>query len=234
MDAPNGHRPARGAQRAGAEGVVAEGGEVLLVEGAQEGEATTRTDGRMGELRRMARASGARLRIPGSCTYARLHYASPPKKLTLLNADLIGMHRRLGELASWILVDNKAVPLYKTEAEGAMKLWVASLSLSCQSGLTHLSRSTCYLEAVEGAEFAVGFRDEREIGENDAADFLCEVVVDGVVCGCVSSCRDRRGLCRGHSYACRGLRICSRCGTLIPRSLLQGRPADHPRVEEDV
>ncbi|BGP30341.1 hypothetical protein JCM10296v2_002095 [Rhodotorula toruloides] len=71
---------------------------------------------------------------------------------------------RLGELASWVLVDNKAVPLYKTESEGPMKL-------------------TCYLEAVEGAEFAVGFRDERERGENDAADFLCEVVVDGVVCG---------------------------------------------------
>ncbi|BGO97957.1 hypothetical protein JCM10021v2_001615 [Rhodotorula toruloides] len=71
---------------------------------------------------------------------------------------------RLGELASWVLVDNKAVPLYKTQSEGPMKL-------------------TCYLEAVEGAEFAVGFRDERERGEDDAADFLCEVVVDGVVCG---------------------------------------------------
>ncbi|BGO89855.1 hypothetical protein NBRC10512_005625 [Rhodotorula toruloides] len=71
---------------------------------------------------------------------------------------------RLGELASWVLVDNKAVPLYKTESEGPMKL-------------------TCYLEAVEGAEFAVGFRDERERGEDDAADFLCEVIVDGVVCG---------------------------------------------------
>lgn len=34
--------------------------------------------------------------------------------------------RRLGELASWVLVDNKAVPLYKTQSEGPMKLCALS------------------------------------------------------------------------------------------------------------
>ncbi|KAL7338581.1 hypothetical protein BJY59DRAFT_700877 [Rhodotorula toruloides] len=118
---------------------------------------------------------------------------------------------RLGELASWVLVDNKAVPLYKTESEGPMKL-------------------TCYLEAVEGAEFAVGFRDERERGEDDAADFLCEVIVDGVVCGCVRSRSAPRELLRAR-FA-RSVRITRSLMFSAPRFCPQRRPPDHPRMEE--
>ncbi|GAA5999407.1 uncharacterized protein JCM10292_001268 [Rhodotorula paludigena] len=68
----------------------------------------------------------------------------------------------LGDVTSWILVDNKTVPLYKPKPDGPMKM-------------------TCHIEAIEGSEFAVGFRDERPL-DASAPDFLCEVVVDGVVC----------------------------------------------------
>ncbi|GJN88313.1 hypothetical protein Rhopal_001278-T1 [Rhodotorula paludigena] len=68
----------------------------------------------------------------------------------------------LGDVTSWILVDNKAVPLYKPKPDGPMKM-------------------TCHIEAIEGSEFAIGFRDERPL-DAEAPDFLCEVVVDGIVC----------------------------------------------------
>ncbi|GAA5860699.1 hypothetical protein JCM8547_005506 [Rhodosporidiobolus lusitaniae] len=66
------------------------------------------------------------------------------------------------QLASWLLIDNAVVPLDSIKDAGPMKL-------------------TCFAESSVGKEFAIGFRDERPLGEDQTPDLLCAVVVDGTV-----------------------------------------------------
>ncbi|GAA6034245.1 hypothetical protein JCM8097_003804 [Rhodosporidiobolus ruineniae] len=97
---------------------------------------------------------------------SRMREAAPPRLAPGGGARPAARDTRLLKLAnlcSWVLVDNKAVPLYAVKADGPMKM-------------------TCLIESTLDHEFAIGFRDERDPGGDKTPDLLCEVVVDGVVC----------------------------------------------------
>ncbi|GAA5947373.1 hypothetical protein JCM3765_001645 [Sporobolomyces pararoseus] len=73
----------------------------------------------------------------------------------------------LGHLTSWVLVNDKAVELFKVKPKGPM-------AMSCYICTPATSSSS------RPVEFAVGFRDDRPFSPS-APDLLVECVVDGVV-----------------------------------------------------